>query len=267
MADDPGDDGGDFLPGDVLPLPPPPGGVASSVQESTPVGPKPANFLLSYYDDLKLDMNELEPVKLGEGKFAVAYRAKLRGAIPVAVKRLKDTRSKEKLREELTKEVETWQQLSDDNVLRFRGYCMEPLALVSDFADGGDLHGVLEKVRLANAFPWAGRRECLLQVARGMLYLHSMDVLHCDLKPANILIRLGVYKIADFGLSSLRNLAGASTAGSPAYMPPESLRRPPAKRDKPADVYSFGVIAYEMSCGARPNVVRGIGTILRLYSL
>ncbi|KAI9024167.1 kinase-like domain-containing protein [Hyaloraphidium curvatum] len=254
MAGNLGRDGGSSLSLDALSPPPPPGAGAGATRAERPVRIKRPRFLLSYCGDIKLDMEKLEPVKLGEGAFAVAYRAKLRHAIPVAVKRLKESRSNDELRESLRKEVEIWQRLSDDNVLRFHGYCLEPLALVSEFADGGDLNRVLEDVGRAKAFPWAGRRKCLLQVARGMLYLHSMGVLHCDLKPANILIRDGMYKIADFGLSTLRNLAGTSAAGTESYMPPEALRRPPAKRDKPADVYSFGVIAYEMSCGGRPNV-------------
>ncbi|KAI9010220.1 kinase-like domain-containing protein [Hyaloraphidium curvatum] len=249
MTYDPGRDGGDLDLPDAPPFLAPPGGVGSSVRETSPFRPKPADLLISYRDEIELDRDPdtSEPVKLGSGAFGVVYKGKLRRDTPVAIKRLQRSGPHWRLLEEMAKEVELWQLLRDDNVLGVHGYCADPFAVVYEFADGGDLKGMLDRVNDAHAFPWKGGIDCLLQVAQGMRYLHSKNVLHCDLKPANILICRGQFKITDFGLSTLRDLAGTSTAGTFGYTPPEALRSPPAPRDKPGDVYSFGMIAYEVS--------------------
>ncbi|KAI9024169.1 hypothetical protein DFJ74DRAFT_73921 [Hyaloraphidium curvatum] len=259
MADGPGEDP---RPLGEQPLPPPPAAAAGSVLRDGVRVERP-DFFLSFRDHVELDtdLETLQPVKLGEGAFGVAYRAKLKRATPVAVKILhqRPGADRQKLLQGLKAEVEVWQKLRDRNVLIFHGYCDDPPAMVSELASGGDLDRLLRELRASgrpDCFPISGFKDCLLQVARGMRYLHSNDILHCDLKPANILVDHGVYKVADFGLSTLRDLAGRSSAGTRSYLPPETLRSPPAPRDKPGDVYSFGMVAYELACGERPPVNR-----------
>jgi serine/threonine protein kinase len=148
-------------------------------------------------------------------------------------------------------------------VLRFHGYSLTPPALVSDFADGGDLRGLLDAAKKRSEssggpehMPHELGLRFLLHVALGMRYLHSRDVLHCDLKPENILIRGGMAKVGDFGLSAIRNAmtgdsGGSATRGTLKYLPPEAFDTPPI-RDKRGDVFAFGVIAHEVLVGRSP---------------
>jgi hypothetical protein len=94
-----------------------------------------------------------------------------------------------------------------------------------------------------------------LEIARGLEEVHARTVVHRDLKPANILIgRAGEVKIADFGIalemqkSALTQVGHA--VGTPGYMSPEQHRGDRA--DQRSDVFSFGVLLYEMLTGALP---------------
>ena len=104
-------------------------------------------------------------------------------------------------------------------------------------------------------------------VTRALAYAHGMDVVHRDIKPDNILLSMGSATVADFGLAkavsvartpedrtrSLRStLTRAGTSiGTPAYMAPEQAAGDP-DLDHRADLYSLGVVAYEMLIGAPP---------------
>jgi predicted esterase len=131
--------------------------------------------------------------------------------------------------------------------------------LVTEFVDGGTLHD------------WMGRRatqgwrqsvELLIGVADALATAHAADILHRDIKPANILVsQSGYAKLADFGLAksaanAARGSNGSQTTGAGvvigtiAYMSPEQA----AGRDLDArsDVFSFGIVLYELLAGHRP---------------
>jgi serine/threonine-protein kinase len=109
-----------------------------------------------------------------------------------------------------------------------------------------------------------------LEVARGLEEIHSHGIVHRDLKPANILLgRAGEAKIADFGIA-LDGKGAALTQtgqamGTPLYMSPEQMRG--ARVDSRSDVFSLGVVLYEMLTGRKPfaeESAEGEGLLARI---
>jgi hypothetical protein len=91
-------------------------------------------------------------------------------------------------------------------------------------------------------------------IARGLEYAHERSIVHRDMKPANVLVSsTGTAQLADFGLArnSLTSLVATSSAGagSPLWMAPEVLGDPPAAPHTSQDVWSTGVLFYQLACG------------------
>ena len=112
------------------------------------------------------------------------------------------------------------------------------------------------------------RLELFEQVCRAVEHLHERDVLHGDLKPANILVRerdgYAVPKIIDLGLARIAGQEpGGPDAlmGTPAYMAPEQFALPARARDERSDVYSLGIVLRELLVGPRPENERGFGMV------
>jgi len=127
---------------------------------------------------------------------------------------------------------------------------------VMEYVDGVNLRQMERTERLAP-------REALgivVQVCEALQYAHDEGIVHRDIKPENILLdKKGRVKIADFGLAKLLAKAPADFAltqpqqvmGTPAYMAPEQVEHP-AEVDQRADIYSLGVVFYEMLTGELP---------------
>ena len=91
--------------------------------------------------------------------------------------------------------------------------------------------------------------ELLLQLLYALTYLHRRDIVHRDLKPGNVLVAGRDVKVLDFGLAALAGRP-VETAGTLAYMAPETLRGEPVAA--PTDLYAVGIIAYELFAGWHP---------------
>ena len=127
---------------------------------------------------------------------------------------------------------------------------------VMEYVDGVNLRAILQERRLSP--PEA--LTIIPQVCEALQYAHEEGVVHRDIKPENILLdRKGRVKIADFGLAKLLDRPAASYAltgsqqvmGTPHYMAPEQIDRP-REVDHRADIYSLGVVFYEMLTGELP---------------
>jgi len=124
--------------------------------------------------------------------------------------------------------------------------------IAQEYVDGIDLSTALSRT---GPMPWRIAGLIALEVVRGLDEIHSLGTVHRDLKPANILLgRRGEVKIADFGLAL--EATGSSLTepgvmiGSPTYMPPEQMLG--ERVDSRCDIFSLGVILYEMLAGALP---------------
>ncbi len=157
----------------------------------------------------------------------------------------------------------------DAYLARFRreaqaaGRCMHPnIVAVYDFAlhEGNPFIAMeyLEGGSLAQAAQHGARFSrdeavsITLQVLQALDCAHGLGVIHRDIKPANILVAAGRVKVMDFGISRLpdSNLTHASVLGTPSYMSPEQCRG--AEVDHRSDIFSTGVVLYELLTGARP---------------
>ena len=102
------------------------------------------------------------------------------------------------------------------------------------------------------------------QVCRGLSAVHRAGIVHGDLKPANIVVMTGgVAKLTDFGVARARHQRGTPFAGTPPYMSPEQVRG--AEMDERSDLYSAGVLMYEMFTGRRPFDAGDPFEVMRLH--
>ena len=133
----------------------------------------------------------------------------------------------------------------------------EYVALVTEFADGGDLESHVRAQQL-HCLPPSDCVRVALDVARGVVQLHELDIVHRDLKPANVLRSECIWKLADFGIAKDRKRAmpGATfqMAGSYGYAPPEQWAGTTA--DPSADVFALGkLIAFMATGGTDPDAI------------
>ena len=130
----------------------------------------------------------------------------------------------------------------------------EAIYIQLELVDGGDLFGMLEP----NGPAMAQRqtRKLAFQLASGVAYLHSKNVIHCDLKPENVLINKGHVKICDFGLAGICGTERPGpSVGTGAYMAPELLNRrsaTPLKLIEAHDTWSVGIMIYAMAFADLP---------------
>jgi serine/threonine-protein kinase len=149
-------------------------------------------------------------------------------------------------------EVRIARQVSHPNVCRV--YDIGDLGgqpfLSMELVDGEDLASLLRRI---GRLPKDKAIETGRQVCAGLAAAHNTGILHRDLKPANIMLDShGKVRLTDFGLAVLQEQVGESTgrAGTPAYMSPEQLEG--RELTIQSDIYSLGLVLYEMLTGKRP---------------
>ncbi|KAM0931606.1 hypothetical protein ACQ4PT_000213 [Festuca glaucescens] len=194
--------------------------------------------------------------KLGEGGFGTVFEGKL-GEDRVAVKRLEGARQGKK---EFLAEVETIGSIEHINLVRLIGFCAEKSErlLVYEYMPRGSLDRWIYYCHNNVPLDWCTRCRIILDVAKGMCYLHEecrRKIAHLDIKPQNILLDDNFNaKVADFGLCKLidkdQSKVVTMMRGTPGYLAPEWLT---SRITEKVDVYSFGVVIMEIISG-RKNI-------------
>jgi eukaryotic-like serine/threonine-protein kinase len=128
-----------------------------------------------------------------------------------------------------------------------------------EFIDGTPVTRYAEE----HALPLRQRIELFIRICQGVQHAHQKGVIHRDLKPGNLLVDevdgKPMPKIIDFGIATAASRAlgsdSAERAGTPDYMSPEQAGTDPASVDTRSDVYSLGVVLYELLAGIRPSAM------------
>lgn len=183
---------------------------------------------------------------LGSGAFATVYRVTDRvSKAKYAMKKLKADPKTGTLPME---EYELSKDLKHRNIVQTLGCYVfsNELYIQLELMNGGDLFTKLDPSGTGLNEKVAGKY--MKQLAKGIGYLHSVNIVHCDIKPENVLLHDDVIKICDMGLAGIAGSerTGRST-GTGAYMAPELINRRstnPYKIEPAQDVWAFGIVLY-----------------------
>ena len=191
--------------------------------------------------------------KLGSGGFGVVWLAERRTAITTTKVALKCPLGDEIDLAVIKHEADLWARASGHpNVVPIieADIYDGQVVIVSEYAPGGTLAAKLAELR-GTRMPVGAAVEMISGILAGLEHLHSKNIIHRDLKPANILIQGNIPRLADFGISRVLKTTSQSSnvAGTPVYMAPEAFN---GERSVQTDIWSVGVIFYEMLAGQLP---------------
>ncbi len=196
---------------------------------------------------------------VGRGGMGTVYRARQKSLDRmVAIKTIVDVEEDPSFAERFTREARALARLSHPNIVTVHdfGRVESMFFLVMEFIDGVNLRQAID----AKAFDASDALRMVEQVCQALQYAHSRGVVHRDIKPENIMLTEdGTAKIADFGLAKLMDdgrpsvtlTATRQVMGTLAYMAPEQMDNS-ANVDHRADIYSLGVVFYELLTGHLP---------------
>jgi serine/threonine protein kinase len=194
--------------------------------------------------------------KLGQGGMGEVYKAlDTRTERFVAIKQVRSSiASDATVIERFRREGQALSDLNHPNIVKMLDMIQQndEYFLVTEFIEGGDLAGYLQEV---GKLPLEVALKMGLELADALSRAHHLGIIHRDIKPANVLIaKDGTPRLTDFGVAhvaSQERLTGTGMAvGTMDYLPPEAVNGEAV--DVRADLWSFGVMLYEMLTGLRP---------------
>ncbi|GAA6010319.1 hypothetical protein JCM10207_005172 [Rhodosporidiobolus poonsookiae] len=200
---------------------------------------------------------------IGRGQFGSVYRAlNLNTGQVVAVKRIQLEGKTDSEINQLSNEVTLLQRLTHPSVVKYEGIVRTEhyLNIILEYVENGSLEKTIKQFGQAGHLPENLVASYVVKILEGLAYLHAQDVVHCDLKAANILsTKNGNVKLSDFGVSlnlqaikATRGInAGANEVnGTPNWMAPEVIELSGAS--SASDIWSFGATICELIDGKPP---------------
>ncbi|KAF0902870.1 hypothetical protein E2562_019165 [Oryza meyeriana var. granulata] len=244
---------------------------------------RPADWISGFpaTDDLGrlqiIKNNDLEELQeLGSGTFGTVYHGKWRGS-DVAIKRINDRcfagkpSEQDKMRNDFWNEASKLADLHHPNVVAFYGVVLDgpggSIATVTEYMVNGSLRNAL----LKNAKTLDRRKRLIIAMdtAFGMEYLHNKNIVHFDLKSDNLLVNLRdpqrpICKVGDLGLSKVKcqTLISGGVRGTLPWMAPELLNGSSSLVSEKVDVFSFGIVLWELLTGEEPYADLHYGVII-----
>lgn len=201
--------------------------------------------------------------KIGEGGMAVVYKAfchRLSRFVAVKIMR-EEMAADEEFKRRFCAESHAIAMLSHPNIVAVYdvSHSDDVEYIVMELVDGITLKQYMDK---RGAINWKEALHFTKQITKALAHAHSRGIIHRDIKPQNImLLKDGTIKVADFGIAALENEMQESgqAVGSIHYIAPEQARG--ENPDARSDIYSLGIVMYEMLTGRKPYTGETIGEI------
>ncbi|CAB4440453.1 unnamed protein product [Rhizophagus irregularis] len=209
---------------------------------------------LNYYDYKKFSHIE----QIGIGGFGKVYRANWKNGLEQRLALKSFYYLNNDILEEIIHEIKL--ERDHKNVIRCYGITKFPsenpgpsenILLVMEYADSGTLQDYLKKE--FNKLTWNSKYDLAYQLACGVSFLHEEEIVHCGLHSGNVLVHQNKIKLADFGLS--KKMEAISKSQSKSVIPfidPQSIIKQQYTLNEKSDVYSIGVLLWEISSGQKP---------------
>ena len=218
---------------------------------------------------VKPTLGRYEVIKeLGRGAMGVVYLGKdpkIQRSVAIKTMRLDEVDPEQvaEVKERFFREAESAGRLSHPNIVTIfdAGEEQELAYIAMEVLDGSDLK---DRCKKDNLLPVAQTLDIVAKVADALDYAHAQGIVHRDIKPANImLMKDGTPKVTDFGIARITASSKTQTGvvlGTPSYMSPEQLAG--TKVDGRSDLFSLGVVLYELLTGEKPFQGDSMATLL-----